>query len=101
LYAVLFASASGLLFPCSFLHGLSSWQPIRIKVDIKEQGEKFNPEMVRPLSFQRYSSCSYPNGYKIADVGAFKPGQLGTAVEGELLRPLSSWHGWLERVTEG
>jgi hypothetical protein len=62
----------------------------RIKVDIKEQGEKFNPEMVRPLSFQRYSSCSYPNGYKIADLGAFKPGQLGTAVEGELLCPLSS-----------
>lgn len=65
-----------------------AWSVDRVPIDVSEQGKDFSPEKSRKLSFDKYG-CSYPNGYKIAELGPFNPGALGTIGAGELLCPLS------------
>lgn len=65
-----------------------AWSVDRIKIDVNEQGRDFALDKCRALAFNRYGN-SYPKGYKVAEVGPFKPNMLGAPVEGELLCPLS------------
>jgi len=61
-----------------------SWSTERIA---SEEGEEIE-EKVYKLRYDVYKPGSYPNGYKIRDVGNAKGGDVGKAGEGRLLCPL-------------
>lgn len=65
-----------------------SWGVNRIFVDVNEDGARFDVNKPRKLAFNRYGS-SYPDGYKLSEVGRGKPGALGCIFLGELLCPIS------------
>lgn len=65
-----------------------AWSVDRIEINVNEQGRDFALDKCRALAFNRYGN-SYPEGYKLAEVGPFKPNMLAAPAEGELLCPLS------------
>lgn len=65
-----------------------SWAVNRIFVDVNEDGARFDVNRTRKLAFDIYGS-TYPDGYKLSEVGPGKPGALGCVFPGELLCPIS------------
>lgn len=62
-----------------------SWSTERISVN--ESAEEEEGEKVHKLRYSEYKPESYPNGYRIDEVGSGKPGELGVAFGGDLRCP--------------
>lgn len=78
------------------LHGLAvSWMPSRPITWAQTRvpyglPSPHDPNTLLPLSFQCYKPVHYQKGYRIQDLGALKPGNLGKPFEGDLLCSLEN-----------
>eukprot|EP01018_Ginkgo_biloba_P017779 Gb_25975 [translate_table: standard] len=74
------------------------WSTERISLEEGCGPEEIIGERVYKLKFDVHKPGTYPNGYKITDVGDAKPGEMGKPFGGALLCPLLAFNSKSKKV---